>query len=168
MLSLGDSNSPFSSTDAEAEACSTAAFVLIMLTTAPLALSFGIGCWRLSTSCTVPRMLAAQADTSSRTVRASSALAFMISLRLITSRFHVTPHAGVKSTRRMRTGLSAENASVANVRLSASVAFQRQRPLNGLIGVDRAKRFGGHEHTAEQFAAANKKPGPLSRPGFFA
>src|SRR5882724_5859293 len=77
MLSLGDSNSPFSSTDAEAEACSTAAFVLIMLTTAPFALSFGIGCWRLSTSCTVPRMLAAQAD-SSRAVRARSVLTFMI------------------------------------------------------------------------------------------
>src|ERR1700682_5934402 len=79
MLSLGDSNSPFSSTDAEAEACSTATFVLIMLTTAPFGLSLAIGCWRLSTSCTVPRMLAAQPDISSRAVRASSALEFMIS-----------------------------------------------------------------------------------------
>src|SRR5712675_107526 len=79
MLSLGDSNSPFSSTDTEAEACSTATFVLIMLTTAPFGLSVGIGCWRLSTSCTVPRMLAAQPDTSRRAVRTSSALEFMIS-----------------------------------------------------------------------------------------
>src|SRR3979409_2142344 len=79
MLSSGDSNSPFSSTDAEAEAASTAAFVLIMLTPAPFGLSVGIGCCRLSTSCTVPRMLAAQPDSSSRAVRASSVLEFMIS-----------------------------------------------------------------------------------------
>src|SRR5688500_12281174 len=82
MLSLGDSNSPFSSTDAEVEACSTAAFVLIMLTTAPFGLSFVIGGWRLSTSCTVPRMLAAQPDTKSRTIRASSVLIVMIHLPL--------------------------------------------------------------------------------------
>src|SRR5260370_958578 len=63
MLSLGDSNSPFSSTDAEAEAWSTGAFVLIMLTTAPFGLSFAIACWRLSTSCPVPPTLAAGAPT---------------------------------------------------------------------------------------------------------
>jgi len=38
-----------------------------------------------ATSCTVPRMLAAQAD-SSRAVRARSVFTFMVSLRLITSR----------------------------------------------------------------------------------
>src|SRR2546421_10935491 len=77
MLSLADSNSPFSLTADEVEACSTAALVLIMLTTAPRALSFGIGCWRLSTSCTVPRIEAAQPDSSMRTSRASGALTVM-------------------------------------------------------------------------------------------
>src|SRR2546430_4961665 len=74
MLSLGDSNSPLSSTDAEAEACSTAAFVLIMLTTAPFGLSFAIGCWRPSTSCTVPRIVEPQPDISRRAIRDSGAL----------------------------------------------------------------------------------------------
>src|SRR5438094_8990133 len=84
MLSLGDSNSPFSSTDAEAEAWSTAAFVLIMLTTAPFGLSFGIGCWRLSTSRTLPCIVAAHPATSSRgAIRTTSALAVMISLQLV-------------------------------------------------------------------------------------
>src|SRR5262245_53240811 len=71
MLSLGDSNSPFSFTGAEAEAWSTAAVVLIMLTTAPFGLSFAIGCWRPSTSDTVPRIEVLQPD-KRRTARASA------------------------------------------------------------------------------------------------
>src|ERR1700675_784081 len=86
MLSLTDSNSPLSPTVTELEAFSTAALVLIMLTTAPFGLSLGTGCWRLSTSCTVPWMVVAQPVASSRT-SGSSALAIMISLRLILGGF---------------------------------------------------------------------------------
>src|SRR6185295_4947171 len=79
MLSLGDSNWPFSSTGAEADASSTAAFTLIMLTTAPFGVSLVIGCWRVSTSCTVPRMPVLQTD-KTRTVTAASALILMVGL----------------------------------------------------------------------------------------
>src|SRR5688572_14009645 len=57
---------------AEAEAFSTAACVLIMLTTVPLGLSFAIGCWRGSTSCTVPRIAVLQAHTDRTAIRASA------------------------------------------------------------------------------------------------
>src|SRR4051794_40999028 len=79
MLSLGDSNSPLSLTGAEAEACSTAAWVLIMLTTAPFGVSFAIGCWRASTSCTVPRIAVLQPDKARRAIRASALVIVMLS-----------------------------------------------------------------------------------------
>src|SRR4029450_13748208 len=79
MLSLGDSNSPFSLTGAEVDACSAAAWVLIMLTTAPFGVSFATGCWRASTSCTVPRIAVLQPG-KRRTIRASALSVIFVSL----------------------------------------------------------------------------------------
>src|SRR6266850_3289425 len=72
--SLTDSNLPWASTVTAWEACSTAAVVLIMLTTVPCALSFATGCRPVSTSWTLPWIFAAQPGND--TISTSAAIAY--------------------------------------------------------------------------------------------
>src|SRR5918992_2730989 len=90
---FGEANSPFSSTAAEVDAWSTAALVFIKLTTVPLGLSFATGCWRLSTSCTVPRIEAPQPHRAATATTASAVLSVMISLPLTAPQVNSAPAA---------------------------------------------------------------------------